>query len=242
MRESEPQFEERLRRFEADFGLTGLALSDLALALTHRSFAYENNLSEDNERLEFLGDAVIATITSEFLYELDSQADEGTLSKRRAHLVSRMMLGRRALEMGLDGLIRLGRGERETGGARRRSTLGSALEALVGIIYLRLGYEAARGFGRCHILEALFRLDGTELAEGDYKSALQEWAQQHLKTVPTYVRLGDEGPDHEKQFFVQVELAGQVLAQASGQRIKLAENEAARLALEKVRSGALELP
>jgi ribonuclease-3 len=136
-------------------------------------------------------------------------------------------------------LLLLGRGERDTGGAQRLSTLGSALEALVGVIYLRLGFGAAREFFQRHVLEALTRLDASERVQADYKSALQEWAQQHYRTVPTYIRMGEEGPDHDKKFFIQVELAGHILAQASGVRIKHAENEAARLALEKIERGEI---
>jgi len=106
---------------------------------------------------------------------------------------------------------------------------------------LRLGFEAAREFVRRHILEDLHQYALADQAHGDFKSALQEWSQQHLKQVPAYRRLSEEGPDHEKQFYVQVELAGQVLAQASGRRIKAAENDAARLALEKLLSGEITL-
>ena len=207
------------------------------MALTHRSFAFEQGLPEDNERLEFLGDAVIGMVTSEVLYQMDSKADEGVLSKRRSRLVSRALLGRRALEMGLGDVILLGRGERDSGGGKRRSILGSALEALVGIIYLRLGYDQASDFIRQHILKDLLKLTATDELQGDYKSALQEWAQQRLHQVPVYRRVGEEGPDHSKRFFVTVSVAGAVLARGEGSRIKSAENDAARRALgnEKIR-------
>lgn len=230
-----------LRRFMQDYELTELSPRDFDLALTHRSHAYETGGGEDNERLEFLGDAVIAAITSEYLYKTDPEADEGLLSKRRSRLVSRHLLGRRAQDMGLGELLLLGRGERDTGGAQRRSILGSALEALIGVVYLRLGYDAARRFAEAHVLESLVQLDEIEFSHEDFKSELQEWAQSHYKKVPRYTRLGDEGPDHDKKFFVQVELAGQVLAQASGVRVKLAENEAARLALEKIQRGEISI-
>lgn len=226
-----------LHRFLEIHGLTALDPRDLDLALTHRSYAYEKELGYDNERLEFLGDAFIGAITSEFLYERDTHADEGLLSKRRALLVSRSLLGRRAREMELGAMLLLGRGERETGGMQRLSTLGSALEALVGIVYMRLGFSAARDFVRRHVLESLTHLNAAELAQGDFKSTLQEWAQQRYKTVPAYTLLGEEGPDHDKQFLAQVAVAGRVLAQARGSRIKTAENEAARLALEKIEAG-----
>lgn len=239
----EPQSEREpiLRGFLESFGLAALDSGDLLLALTHRSYAYEQNLPADNERLEFLGDAVIAAITSEYLYETDPTASEGLMSKRRARLVSRSLLGRRAVDMGLGELILLSRGERDTGGAARLSTLGSALEALVGVVYLRLGFAATRAFVRRHIVADAVRLAGAELAHGDYKTALQEITQQRLKQVPRYVRVGESGPDHDKQFHVRVEVAGRVLATASGARVKLAENEAARLALERLEAGQIEL-
>jgi ribonuclease-3 len=215
--------------------LTGLTHEDLDLALTHRSYAYENNLRTDNERLEFLGDAIIAAVTAEYLFEADPEADEGMLSKRRARLVSRGVLGSLALEIGLGQLILLGRGERETGGARRVSTLGSALEAVVGIVYLRLGFARARGFLRRSVLDAVMESGDVSDLQEDYKSVLQEWSQQQYKCVPVYSPLAEEGPDHDKRFHVQVSVDGRVLAEGRGRRIKFAENDAARLALETTR-------
>lgn len=223
-----------------DYALTDLSPRDFDLALTHRSYAYEAGAREDNERLEFLGDSVIAAITSEYLFTTEPGSSEGALSKKRSRLVSRHLLGRRAQDMGLGGLLLLGRGERDTGGAQRLSTLGSALEALVGIIYLRLGFPAAREFVRRHVMEDLVRLDAVERIQSDFKSMLQEWAQQHAHTLPAYIRVGEEGPDHDKKFFVQVELAGEILARASGARVKHAENEAARLALERIARGEIK--
>ena len=224
-----------LDAFREAHGLESVDAADLNQALTHRSYAYEAGVEGDNERLEFLGDAVISAITSQWLYETEAEADEGTLSKLRSRLVSRAALGRRALQMGLDELILLGRGERESGGARRRSTLGSALEAVVGIVYLRLGFDATREFVREHLIRPIHAHSAEGLQE-DYKSILQEWAQQQYKRVPTYRRLKEEGPDHQKRFTVEVEVAGQVLARGSGRRIKQAENEAARQGLESVRA------
>jgi len=226
---------EQLRcRFMAGHGLTALEPENLDRAFTHRSYAYEMGLSGDNERLEFLGDAFLSAVTSEYLYEHFPDAAEGTLSKHRSQLVSRTVLGRRAEEMGFGPLMLLGRGERETGGAHRRSTLGSALEALIAVLYLSLGYAPMREFIRRHVLDVLFETAPIDLVHGDFKSALQETLQRRLKKIPSYTVLAEEGPDHDKRFLVQVEVAGRVLAQASGERIKIAENEAARLALEKI--------
>ncbi len=224
-----------LDAFQRAHGLESVDAADLNQALTHGSYAYEAGVEGDNERLEFLGDAAISAVTSQWLYETEAEADEGTLSKHRSRLVSRMALGGRALQMGLDELILLGRGERKSGGARRRSTLGSALEAVVGIVFLRLGFDATRDFVREHLIQPIHAQSAEGLQE-DYKSILQEWAQQEYKLAPTYRRLKEEGPDHQKRFTVEVEVAGQVLARGSGLRIKQAENEAAREGLESVRA------
>ncbi|MCL5271562.1 MAG: ribonuclease III [bacterium] len=214
--------------------------ASLDQALTHRSFAFENNLAYDNERLEFLGDAIIAAVTSEYLYTTHPEADEGRLSKLRAHLVSRQLLGRRAGEMGLGGIILLGRGERETGGGKRWSILGSALEALVAVVYLRLGYATASQFIRRSILQPLAGVVPPRGVGDDFKSALQEWAQRVCRIVPVYARVGEEGPADSKSFHVEVKVAGRLLARGSGARIKAAENDAARRALDKIKAGEFD--
>ena len=227
MEEVAPQYGEVLRCWLEGHGLQDLPVEELTLALTHRSYAFETGSTQDNERLEFLGDAVIAAVTAEYLFEIDPEASEGVMSKRRSRLVSRSVLGRRAIELGLGDIILLGRGERETGGARRRSTLGSALEAVTGIVYLRLGFESARRFIRTHILEPVAVQTVAEAAAWDYKTELQEWTQSRFREVPAYRRMGEEGPPHERMFHVQVEINGRAVAQGSGRRVKLAENEAA---------------
>jgi ribonuclease-3 len=203
--------------------------------MTHRSFAFEEHLEEDNERLEFLGDAIIGAVASEYLFGNDSEADEGVLSKRRSRLVSRSALGRRAQAMGLGGLILLGKGERDSGGMHRLSTLGSVLEALVGVVYLNLGHQPAWKFVREHILQSLVEDERYQLFEGDAKSELQEWTQQHFRIVPVYHLITEEGPAHKRSFLVEVEVQGKLLARGSGSRIKNAEGEAARKALLMIR-------
>lgn len=233
-REKVLEREELLKRFCRKFGLEDFPKSDLDWALTHRSYAFENGGLPDNERLEFLGDALIASIVSEFLYDENPEAREGELSKRRSHLVSRGLLGRRAQEMGLGPLLFLGRGERRSGGDRRRSVLGSALEAVVAVVYLRLGYDACKRFVLEQIVEPLTRAYPSDSAHGDYKSALQEWAQRVHGEVPVYHLIAEEGPDHSKQFSVEVEVGGRQIAKGHGPRIKVAENNAAREALEVI--------
>lgn len=231
-----------LDRFQREFGLETLPTGDLDLAFTHRSYAFENDTEQDNERLEFLGDALISAICSQLLFETNPDAQEGELSKRRSRLVSRDMLGRRANQMGIGPLLLLGRGERQTGGGRRRSVVGSALEALVGMVCLKQGYEETTRFVRRHIIEPLIEQTGQDKLHGDYKSALQEWAQQHYDCVPVYRRLAESGPDHAKAFTVEVAVGGRPLGAGQGTRIKQAENAAAHNALAKIKEDETSEP
>ncbi len=227
---------ELTQRFKLDHGLTDLSDDDLDWALTHSSHAFEKGLPSDNERLEFLGDSVLGVIVSEELYRRFEKGDEGELSKRRAQLVSRTTLGRRAAELGLGPLLLLGVGEERSGGARRRSVLGCALEALVGVIYLRSGFERAKAFCLPHILNPL--LDGAVEAHetGDAKSELQEWSQRERGCLPVYETLEESGPDHDKRFQIVVSIGGEILGRGTGTRIKSAQSEAARQALESIKN------
>lgn len=233
--------EARIELFCRAHGLEDLDRKRLDQALTHRSYAYEAGLEKDNERLEFLGDACIGLVTSEYLYREDRQANEGDLSKWRAQLVSRRVLGMRAAQMELGELLLLGRGERETGGATRLSTLGSALEAVAGAVYCELGFERMRTFVIEHLIEFLWQEGSSRELQADFKSRLQEWTQREAHEVPEYRRTGESGPDHCKKFMVEVSICGQLLATGEGSRVKSAENHAARQALAKLESGQIVL-
>lgn len=228
-----------VRTFLENYGLIALPLTAFDLAMTHRSYAFESGVNDDNERLEFLGDALIAAVASEFLYTRDPAASEGLLSKRRGRLVSRTLLGKRAQIMGLGSLLLLGRGERESGGAQRLSTLGSALEALIGVIYFEFNYEALKAFVVEHVLIPISEDPQEILEQIDCKSTLQEWVQKRYQNLPVYLNIGDDGPPHERIFFVQVEVDGQVLAIGKGPRVKLAQNDAAKKALRCLLSKGL---
>lgn len=221
-----------MQAFREKFGLSDLSEQRLDQSFTHSSYAFEKGLPADNERLEFLGDAVLSTIVSEYIFRMDRGAHEGELSKLRAHLVSRAMLGRRAADMGFGDLMLLGVGESRNGGRRRRSTLGGALEALIGVIYIDHGFEQAKQFIVNHVARPLLDEMELESFQGDFKSALQEWSQEHRKALPKYERIAETGPDHAKVFRVRVIIDGEELAQGEGRRLKAAENEAAREALE----------
>jgi ribonuclease III len=201
-------------------------------AFVHSSFFNENPGAVDghNERLEFLGDAVIGLVVSRLLFERFPDDDEGSLTARRAGLVNRDALAALALERGLDRYLRLGRGEAEAGGATRPSLLAAAFEAVAGAIFLAEGLDATHQW--------LGRLFGDRLASpGDErppksaKSRLQEWGQRHLRLKPVYELVQTVGPPHEQTFTVAVSLAGRRLATGGGSSRQRAEEEAAANAL-----------
>jgi len=204
-------------------------VSDLVLlnqGLTHSSYSFENPEYHDNERLEFLGDAVLGLMASDYLYRQYPRAREGVLSKNKSQMISRGVLGKRAQEMGLGDLVLLGKGEEMHGGRTRPVLLGSTLEAVVGALYLDLGLEPVARFLNSEIFEPALVLSATD-EFGDYKSQLQEHVQKYYQTVPEYVILAESGPDHSKEFEVAVIVNGKVLGKGSGPRKKIAENQAA---------------
>lgn len=215
----------------------------LAQALTHRSLAHEQAAdqpqSQDNERLEFLGDAVVGLIAAESLYRRYPDLPEGELTRLRGALVSRRHLAQVAKTLDLGRWLRLGRGEERSGGRAKGALLANAMEALLGALYLDGGLEAVRRVIETHVVEpsAAALRDQLLAGEGigDFKSALQERLQSGKQGQPEYRTVAESGPDHRKQFFVEVRSAGRVLAQGTGRNRKLAEQDAARHALEALR-------
>lgn len=205
------------------------------LALIHRSWFVENGsgASGDNERLEFLGDAVIGLTTTEYLYRKFSAEDEGVLSQLRAAMVSRKILGEIALGLNIGNILLLGVGEETSGGRKRHSILGSALEALCGAFYLSLSLKEIEPFLIRVIVEPAEALAGRRVAV-DYKSKLQEWSQGQGRGLPHYKVRSEQGPDHDKSFIIEAWLENELLAEGKGSRKKNAENDAARQALEKI--------
>jgi ribonuclease-3 len=223
----------------------------LTLALTHRSLAYESNPdippqpSGDNEQLEFVGDAVLGLAVAESLFRRFPHAREGELTRLRASLVSRRHLGHVADRIGLGALLRLGRGEEQSGGRQKPALLANALEAVIAALYLDGGLDAARPFIERHIIEpslpdlhgALSAGDTFSGAIGDHKSALQEHLQAAGAGQPQYVLTAQSGPDHQKLFRVEVRIPdGQgghrALAESEGSTKKQAQQQAARIAFE----------
>lgn len=208
----------------------------LERALTHSSYANEHlnepAPAQDNERLEFLGDAVVDFIAGAWLYENFPDLDEGRLTSMRAALVKVGALADFARQCGLSEHLRLGKGEIDTGGRNRANILGDAFEALVGALYLDQGLEAARDFLVPFMEQATPAIFQSNL-DRDAKSRLQEWAQSTLGVTPRYRLISTEGPDHAKIFTVAVWLGESIIATGSGTSKQLAEQIAAREAMER---------
>lgn len=240
------------------FGYTFAKPALLDLALTHSSLAYESqhgahDPGSDNERLEFIGDAVLGLVVAEALYSRFPDLREGELTRMRASLVSRRNLAEVAQRLALGPMLRLGRGEEHSGGHRKPALLADALEALIAAIYLDGGLGPASTFIHQHIIDPAEPglaglLDGSipiSGAIGDFKSALQEQLQATGAGQPHYVLTEESGPDHQKRFRIQVRIdapdgSSIPLAEAEGTTKKQAQQEAARLALAGMAQNVLE--
>ncbi|MEO8212894.1 MAG: ribonuclease III [Myxococcales bacterium] len=203
-------------------------------ALTHKSWLNESPHSgrTDNERLEFLGDAVLNLAVSDMLMRRFPDRAEGDLSKTRAVIVNEAGLCNAAERLDLGQWIFLGRGEEQAGGRRRPSILADAFEALMGAVYLDGGFSAAMGVVRRLLTGAIE--DSEQGLRLDFKSRLQERAQALLQLAPQYTVVGQEGPDHDKTFWVAIALGAEEYGRASGKSKKEAEQSAASLALARL--------
>jgi len=205
----------------------------LERALTHKSFANENRVPTDNERLEFLGDAVLNLVVSEYLMRTCPDSNEGDLSRLRAAVVSEPALAIVAREIGLGAYLRLGKGEIQTGGRDKDSLLANCLEALIASLYLDAGKEASEAFVLVFFEETMRRTCSSR-GTLDYKTELQELCQDRLKQLPEYRIVSETGPDHQKQFTVELTVKGEVHGRGVGKSKKEAEQKAAKEALEKL--------
>jgi ribonuclease-3 len=205
----------------------------LIQALTHPSYLNEHPDSEigDNQRLEFLGDAVLAFLAGEWLYHYFPDEPEGKLTRLRAALVRTETLADIALNSGIGEALLLGRGEEEHGGRERPANLCDAYEALIGSLFLDQGVEAVRQYVIPQFEPVLFRLLHKE-SDKDAKSRLQEWSQQSLGLTPRYFMISSSGPDHAKEFVVEVSIGDRPYGRGIGRRKQQAEQEAAASALD----------
>ncbi len=225
-----------LSQLEETLGIIFTDKSLLQRALTHRSYLNENPAYplSDNERLEFLGDAVLDFLTAKYLYNRFPEIAEGGLTSLRAALVKTETLAQFAKQWRLGEHLLLSHGEAESGGRRRQATLCAAFESLVGAILLDQGLQAAEDFIlRCiepevrHVLE--------EELHKDAKSMLQEVAQGQLQTTPVYRTVAERGPDHAKEFTIEVLIGGEAYGQGVGPSKQTAEQAAAKAALQRIR-------
>lgn len=212
-------------------------------ALTHSSAVPElrleygqdraaSGLPEDNERLEFLGDAVLELLASEYLLAAFSEWSEGQLSKSRARIVNSESLEAAARRLGIGEHLRLGRGEEKTGGRDKPTLLADAFEAVIAAIYLDSGLAAARDVLRRVLFVQAVEAGGGRMADSDRKSALQEFLQGRGQPPSEYRLVGESGPDHQKIFRIEVWAGGSRLASGEGSTKKEAEQRAAKVALE----------
>lgn len=224
-----PRQRDAVVRFTRDNGLNFRDSGLIDMALTHPSFSQEKNCVVNNQRLEFLGDAVLNMIVAEYLYNHFGEKPEGELTKIRARVVCEKALLNVATSMRLGDYLLLGRGEEMSGGRKRRSILADAVEAVIGAVYLDKGYEAATSFVLNYLQEYI-----DETAQGDYqdyKSRLQEMVQGKNKQNVTYQIIKECGPAHAKVFEAGVFYRDQLLASGQGRSKKEAEQNAAEKVL-----------
>ena len=222
-----------LSGFEKKIGYSFSDKELLGTALTHSSYINEHAMDRHscNERLEFLGDAVLELISSEFLFNDDPDIPEGEMTKQRASLVCEAALAEDAKAFDLGSYLILGKGEEQSGGRYRASIVSDAVEAVIGAIYIDGGLEAAGDFIRRFILSDN---DGRKNYL-DAKTALQEIAQDEFAAAPAYRITGQEGPDHNRTFTAEVSIRGEVIGKGSGRTKKTAEQAAALQAIKTIK-------
>lgn len=205
----------------------------LTRALTHRSYAYENGGLPTNERLEFLGDSILGFVVADTLFRRFPDVQEGELSRRRAAIVSTVALARRATDWGIGAYLLLGRGEAQTGGSAKPSLLADVMESLIGATFLSEGFDAARALV-LRIVEPLLENVEALGAEMDPKTTLIELAQGRGYGMPAY-QVTSSGPDHDRVYHAEVELAGSIRGVGDGTTKKHAEAAAALAAWHALR-------
>jgi ribonuclease-3 len=222
-----------LPEFESTLGFIFTDKSLLTRALTHRSYLNENpDLPYlDNERLEFLGDAILDFVVAEFLYQHFPEMSEGELTSLRAALVKGETLARFAAELGLPTNVLMSRGEEAAGGHSRAPLLAGAFEAIIGALYLDQGFDAARQLVLRFVEPESERIHHQRL-DRDAKSMLQELSQGKFQVTPQYRLVETRGPDHAKEFTVEVVLKDKVYGRGLGKSKQMAEQDAARMAIE----------
>jgi ribonuclease-3 len=226
-----------LSDFESSLGVAFRDKSLLTRALTHRSYLNESPGLPylDNERLEFLGDAILDFVAAEFLYQRYPEMSEGDLTSLRAALVKGETLARFAVDLGLPQHLLMSRGEDAAGGRTRVPLLAGAFEAMIGALYLDQGLATARDLVLRFLAPEAEHIHQQRL-DRDAKSMLQELSQGHLQVTPQYRLVETRGPDHAKEFTIEVVLKDQAYGRGTGRSKQIAEQEAARVALETLQA------
>ncbi len=225
-----------LATLQKTIGVDFIDASLLERSLVHSSYVNENPhiAPTSNERLEFLGDAVLDMVITERLYHDLPSCDEGEMTKLRSDLVRRETLARLARTIHLGDFLYLGRGEKGSGGCDKPINLAGALESLIAAVFLDQGQEVVKGF-ILKLFREEFKNIVTKGGEANYKSQLQEIIQARVQRTPSYHVVESEGPDHDKRFTVEAKVGGTVLGRGSGKSKKAAEIEAAHQALKKLK-------
>jgi ribonuclease III len=225
-----------MRKFEQGLGYQFKNMDLLKRAMTHKSFHFEQRLTSvgHNEKMEFLGDAVLDLVLSEILMEAFPEDGEGALSKKRASLVNEDVLAVVAQSLGVHEFLKMGKGESQSGGSTKPRLLASAYEALMGALFQETGYDFVKRVVRSHFASFIANIDPALDYEKDYKTRLQEIVQKKIKDTPTYELVSEIGPPHNRDFVVALKIKDQQVIQGQGKSKKQAEQDAARKLLDSV--------
>lgn len=227
------QIPEMLAQLEKTLGLTFVDKEHLLTAITHRSYLNEHReaTQDHNERYEFLGDAVLELVITDFLFHKFPEKPEGELTAVRAALVNTLSLSDAAAQMGINEFLLLSKGEERDTGRARQYILANTFESIIGALYLDQGYDAAKEFIAAHLFDRTERIIEKRLWQ-DAKSRFQELAQEHVSVTPSYETLSQTGPDHDRVFTVGAFLGNEKVAEGKGRSKQEAEQAAAERAIE----------
>jgi ribonuclease-3 len=231
----EPERKKELSAFLKASGLKFKNPELLDLSFTHRSISNEGSRRSNNERLEFLGDAILGAVCAAVLYRGFGEKSEGELAKIKSVVVSEDILASLARDLQIDKLLILGKGEELSGGRGKNAILADAMEALIGALYLDSGFAAAFSFVEQRLRPEIGRVIEKNYHE-DCKSLLQELSQRYFRIYPQYRLVNRSGPDHERLFVIEVQVKDRVFGPGMGHSKKSAEQEAARMAMEQLRN------
>lgn len=228
-----PETQSRLKKLEETLGVSFVDLMHLLTAITHRSYLNEHKeaTQEHNERYEFLGDAVLELVVTDFLFNKFPEKPEGDLTAIRAALVNTNSLADAATRLGVNDFLLLSKGEERDTGRARQYILANTFESLTGALYLDQGYDAAREFIARHLFDKTEAIVSQRLWQ-DAKSRFQELAQEHVSITPNYETLSQTGPDHNRLFTVGVYLGGEKIAEGKGRSKQEAEQAAAEAGIK----------